>query len=484
MLDYFTQFFEANLVIIYFVYPLIFFLMGFAILLKNRLYSRFYLARSIHFLALFGIIHGIADWGIFFIPIQSAYLSERAIYYLESIQIVVNALSFFFLFYFGVHLLFHRGKYRKAILSIPIFLFSLWFSLFIFLGPILVNEGNQEWWFAISDIWARYLMAFPGGAIACYALFIQRKQFVELGVPKMIKTLTGASVSIGLYALSGGLIVQYAPMMPTILFNSEIFFTTIGFPIEIFRGLSGALMAFFIIKILKVFDIEYQNFIYQAEKTKALTDERNRIARDLHDGMIQSIYATGLQLEGIRHILTSNRPHQIEAAPDKIKAVTKKLNDIIKEIRGYIKELKVPIDKETKLGDEIERLFKELNIKDHLNVEFSYQNSGKEPALSKTVQIYYILKEALSNVIKHANASSVSIRVEGDNQLLTIKISDDGIGFNKDELNGKQDNFFMQGLRNMSFRAKSIDGTLKLDSILDSGTHLILEVYNGGANDE
>ncbi|KXG44408.1 sensor histidine kinase [Tepidibacillus infernus] len=478
-----AAFFETNHVVISFVYPLTFFLMGFGILLKNTVHSHFYLAKSLYYLALFGILHGIADWGVAFIPLQKSYLNASQIYVLESIQFIINAISFFFLFYFGMHLLIQTKKWDRKFLFIPMFVLLVWFSHFIFLEPIFVDEKNQDWWFAISDIWARYLLAFPGGAISSYALFLQKRQFQSFGVPSMTRILYLAMGSVASYALAGGLIVPYAPVLPAILFNSDLFFHTTGIPIELFRGLSAFLMAFFILKILKVFDLEYQNYFYQAEKTKAVVEERSKIARDLHDGMIQSIYATGLQLERVRNmLLTDNKENKIEQSAIELQVIVKRLNDLIREIRGYIKKLKMPVNQEATMKEEIKRLIEEMDIKHELQILFQYDFQGEDPPLSQTVQIYYIVKEALSNVLRHANASKVMISVQGNRKKYEVEIEDNGTGMGNIEgyIEKEEPEFFRQGIKNMRFRAQSIGGSLIISSVKGVGTRLTLQVKNEG----
>lgn len=473
-----SRFFETNQVVLSFIYPLIFFLMGFGIYLKNRVHSRFYLAKSLHYLALFGILHGIADWGKIFIPVQKTYLNDSIIFVLESFQTAINALSFFFLFYFGTHLLQQSKNLTRKILLLPLFFFLIWLGNFLILEPLLVSPQNQEWWFAISDIWARYLLAFPGGLLSGYAMFNQRRQFEEFDVPSMTRTLLIAAVSIGFYAFAAGFIVPYAPVIPKILLNSQYFFKATGFPVEFFRALSGIFMSFFILKILKVFDIEYQMFFYQAEKRKAVTEERNRIARDLHDGMIQSIYAIGLHLEGVRHILMTEREHGADKAANGVQEVIKKLNDLIREIRMYIKELKMPVNKEPRLKEEIERLVKEMNIRQEVEIQFQYAYLGEDPPLSKTVQIFYIVKEALSNVLRHAKASKAVVSICGNEKQLIVQVMDNGIGMEerKQSVNKKDVEPFKQGLRNMESRTKSIGGTLIVKSVKNKGTKILLQV--------
>ena len=73
-----------------------------------------------------------------------------------------------------------------------------------------------------------------------------------------------------------------------------------GLPIELWRGLSGLAITLFFTRMLEVFDIEQARRIEQAERVEAVLEERDRIARELHDGIIQRLYAVGLNLEAAR----------------------------------------------------------------------------------------------------------------------------------------------------------------------------------------
>src|SRR5919108_5103303 len=118
-------FFEVNRAIIYFVYGLAFFVMGLVVALQSRQSSRLELARSLNWLAGFGILHGLNEWGDLFIPIQSTYLPTPIVNLLYIVQLVLLALSFMCLFVFGVSLLKPSGI-NKWLAAAPTGLFALW----------------------------------------------------------------------------------------------------------------------------------------------------------------------------------------------------------------------------------------------------------------------------------------------------------------------------------------------------------------------
>ena len=107
-MDAVRYFFELNQDPVFFVYGLVFFVLGLAIALQSRRHSRLDLARSMGWLAAFGLAHGLHEWGDIFIPIQATYLDTAVIRVLQVLQVILLALSFGFLLQFGIELLRER----------------------------------------------------------------------------------------------------------------------------------------------------------------------------------------------------------------------------------------------------------------------------------------------------------------------------------------------------------------------------------------
>src|SRR5512147_1312672 len=105
-----AQLFAENERLILFLYGLVFFVMGLAIVLQSRRASRLELARSLGWLAAFGITHGLNEWGDLFIPIQAAYTPQTVIRLLYLVQLVLLSVSFACLLQFGVSLLNTLGR--------------------------------------------------------------------------------------------------------------------------------------------------------------------------------------------------------------------------------------------------------------------------------------------------------------------------------------------------------------------------------------
>ncbi|MFT9487068.1 MAG: sensor histidine kinase [Tepidibacillus sp.] len=479
MMTNFYQFFDMNLDIIVFIYGFIFFLMGFGILLKNRQHSRFRLAKALHWLALFGIAHALADWGYFFIPIQKSYTSLETYVILRIIRIVINALSFMFLLQFGLSLWLETNKKWQWLKFLPFTIFLLWFVQLFLYRSYLSLPGDEIWWIRVSDIWSRYLMAFPGALLSGYAIYLQKKEFIRFNHHQFLKVLNLSSYSLIFYGVAAGIIVPNGPVFMATFINSNLFFTKVGLPIELLRAISGLLMAIFILKIIQVFDMEYIQRIQESEKTKAIFDERNRIAQDLHDGIIQSMYATNLQLEVVKHLVEKDP----KKASEKLVFCLSRRNHIISQIREYIGELKRVTESEQTLLERIEEIIDELDVKDKFHIKLDYRYHGEELPIRTLYHLTLIIKEAISNVIKHAEASKLTINVYGKFDSIKLEIVDNGKGFTSNSKNDLDSLGKKQGLKNMKDRVKAIDGRIQIKSSKKNGTKISIQVpLTGGFN--
>src|SRR5215216_3816281 len=160
-------FFSHNKEILLFVYGLGFFILGFAIILQVQQSSRLELARSLRWLAAFGITHAFNEWGDLFIPIQSKYLPADVILMLEVAQLLLLAVSFAALFEFGISVL-HHLNLAKSSQWIPGGILAIWMFLVFFI--LLPVQSNLEGWHHTANALARYLIGFPGGLLAAYGL--------------------------------------------------------------------------------------------------------------------------------------------------------------------------------------------------------------------------------------------------------------------------------------------------------------------------
>ena len=117
---------ELNWVILYSVYGQVFFIMGLVTGLQWRRRSRMELARPLPWLAAFGIAHGLNEWGHIFVPLQSLYLADSVVRLMVIAHLLLLAVSFFFLFQFGMELMLPRWPRQRWLRAVPGVVLFLW----------------------------------------------------------------------------------------------------------------------------------------------------------------------------------------------------------------------------------------------------------------------------------------------------------------------------------------------------------------------
>jgi len=266
MITFFREWFSINRPLVFFVYGQVFFILGLAIALQSRRYSRLNLAHSLPWLAGFGFLHGLNEWGDVFIPIQSQFLGNPVISILDTIQHILLAVSFALLFQFGIELLRPlQGKWRWLRL-LPAALLMIWL-----IGPFWVGLGlirEVEKWHDLVVVLARYGLCLPGGLVSAYGLLRQNRiQIKPLGLPRIGRMLKIAAGALAAYALLGGLIVPVAPFFPANVINVDSFTALFIVPPLVFRSLAGLILVLAMIRAMEVFDIETDRMIRQMEES-------------------------------------------------------------------------------------------------------------------------------------------------------------------------------------------------------------------------
>ncbi len=463
-----TQVLEVNWVILYFVYGQVFFITGLVTGLQWRRQSELELARPLPWLAAFGIAHGLNEWGYIFVPLQALYLADLVVRLMIVGHLLLLAVSFFFLLQFGIELVLPRLPRRRWLRLLPAGVLILW-AVAVFVRGVLVQDPLNVLG-AIGDGWSRYALSFPGSLLASVGLFYQARQVREMGFRRIHLYLTGAALAFAVYGLVGGLIVPTAPTFPANLLNYSLLDQTVHVPAPVFRSICGLAMAFFIVRSLDVFQAETDRRIEEMERTQLLVADRERIGRELHDGIIQNIYAAGLNLEDARHLVVEN-PAQ---AQRRIGRVMDALNRTIEDIRRYIFDLR-SAEQSRELESVLEELVRDLRLDTLLEVDLEVVGQRCCWLESDDVaQITQIIREALSNVVQHAQARCVAVTLEYGGEFTSLTIADDGQG--ADLYTARDGHRLGQGIANMRARAKVMSAQLVLDSQPGRGFKVVLTI--------
>ena len=204
----------------------------------------------------------------------------------------------------------------------------------------------------------------------------------------------------------------------------------------------------------------------ESGKRLAVLEERDRFGMDLHDGIIQSIYAVGLTLEHARLLITED-PAQ---STSRIDQAIKDLNHTIRDIRAYILDLRPRQLNNENLMQGIQRLVQEFRANTLIDVVVQ----GNEEDLfnlpeTQAVALFHICQESLANIAKHAKAHRVEIVVWKTQDRALLEVQDDGRGF---DLN-KVKQTIGHGLSNMETRANNVGGAVDISSEPGNGTSVL-----------
>lgn len=451
-------------VILYFLYGQVFFVMGLVTGLQWRRHSRLELARALPWLTAFGIAHGLNEWGYIFVPLQTVSMPTNMATVVYLGHLMLLAVSFFFLFQFGVELptpLFPKHRWLR---DVPGAVLVLWLGALVLRAMWL--QEPLDLILSIGDGWSRYFLCFPGAMLAAVGLYRQARRVREMGLPRIDRYLTGAAVAFAVYGLVGGLIVPTAPFLPASIINHDLLNQAIHVPAPVFRSLCGLAMAFFVTRSLTVFQAESDHRIAQIEQAHLLAADRERIGRELHDGTIQNIYAAGLGLEAAQHAIEGD-PVQ---AQEQIQAVMATLNRTIQNIRTYIFDLYAE-EQIVMLRGTLDDLVHELRLDAILDVDLQVCDlrCGKLTT-AQTAHLIQIIREALSNIGQHAQATHATTSLHCEQGRMRLTITDDGIGMPATTTGpGAHQG---RGISNMQARAALLQGEFAFESAPEQGTQI------------
>ncbi len=204
----------------------------------------------------------------------------------------------------------------------------------------------------------------------------------------------------------------------------------------------------------------------QQSRRMAVLEERERIGMDLHDGIIQSIYAVGLALDYARM--------EVETNPDKalvkVEQAIEGLNSTIRDIRTYIMDLRPRQFRGENLIDSLQRLIEDTRINTRLDISLKGPDSGTVilPTATSTA-LFHICQEALANIAKHAGAQHARVNLWTTSERVMLEITDDGAGFNLDQIQMA----LGHGLANMHTRAQKMGGDVEITSEPGMGTSVL-----------
>jgi len=334
-------------------------------------------------------------------------------------------------------------------------IFGVFFSVVAYVSGM---QLSSVWFWLLPILTA--ILCIVGGAIAALIINLLSSRY-------FLPATTAVAIAFTIAALFNmAVVLGVASAFGIIVLHPRIFLGAVP-------GLGlGAAYAFYQYNVARLNEraeflqalTEHSKQLHDASRKLAITEERNRMGRELHDSVSQGLHGLVFAIHTMRNCLTSPSP-EVTGILNHMEATA---NATLDELRAMIEELRPSLLAE--LG--LERALRTIG-------EFFSQNHSIpldcsisiEPSLQPEIEmaIYRIAQEALANIGRHSSAEHVHLKLTMDQQKVMLIISDDGRGFDPSQLHAGN------GVKNMRQRIEELGGTLKISSRAGFGTTLTAE---------
>jgi signal transduction histidine kinase len=193
----------------------------------------------------------------------------------------------------------------------------------------------------------------------------------------------------------------------------------------------------------------------------ALLEDRERIAKELHDGAIQALFAVGMSLQGSAALAAS------EGLRSRLQDAVEEVDRVIRDLRNYIFGLRPGILADRQLDQALQRLCEEFQERTGVVTVAEVDSQVAAELASQAGDVVQLAREALSNVGRHAEAATCRVSLYRDEAVRVLEVDDDGHGFDPAATTGTG-----QGLRNLQERAERLGGHAEIHSITGEGTRV------------
>ncbi|MCS7009849.1 MAG: sensor histidine kinase [Anaerolineales bacterium] len=460
---------------VYFIYGLAFFSMGLVVLMEvGRTLDR-RLQKALRPLAGFGLLHALHEWlAMYGYLLECAGSLEPPV--LLTGRLIILAFSFVTLSAFGGYLLAYSPQSQRLALLVPFGIETIWvLGLFW-----LASQYPSDSLLAVGEVWTRYSLALPASLVAALGLMAQQRAFRRAGLIAFGQDALWAAIAFTWYGIIGQLFTAVSPLPPSTWLNENLFESLFGFPVQAFRALTALAASIFVMRFLRASRVEIERKIHELNQARlqeiaqrealkselfrrvveAQEAERQRIARDLHDEIGQTLTAISLGLRSLENI-----------SLEKNEKLSRRLNDLqelaansLKELQRLIADLRPSHLDDLGLPAALRWYIGRLTEHADLQIHLEMRGEEREICPEYATSVFRILQEALTNIVRHAQASRANILLDFQEEKIHIVVSDNGIGFDPRKLSNSW------GLTGMQERASLLNGQMEIESSPGKGT--------------
>lgn len=414
--------------LIYLVYGLAFFTLGTVALVIRRISPvPAPLLRELDMLAAFGLLHGISEWMTMFLLAGNDTRSSIVLLWAVT---AVTALSFAFLFAFGVRLQCSYGSWPQYARILPAVLFGLWIGASVLtavreVSATSLSLPNLRVAAERCDVLSRYAIGFPASALAGIGFFRSARTLrgtLGVSVYRVIQTI---ALTFGGYAILAGLVVRPVAVGPASVVNEETFLVLTGLPVQAARMGIGIAAALLTVVLFQRIEHATSARVEALKMHEASARERERLGARIHDRVIQVLFSAGLQVEAAaKSTVADSEREQLERARESI-------NRAIGELRDFIagaERKNFGVDAlRTMLVAQCEALEATFGISVPVSVDLDSKRS-RAGVIERPEEIAAIVDEATANAVRHGAAQVVRVTATESEPGLSVRIDDDGDG--------------------------------------------------------
>lgn len=213
--------------------------------------------------------------------------------------------------------------------------------------------------------------------------------------------------------------------------------------------------------------------LYGEVQEAAILEERERLAREMHDGLAQTLGYLRLRLKIAGEHLSRG---EVGEADRILAEMTKTTEEAYVDAREAIADLRSAVFAGEDFVKALQEYLEEFGLQNRIETRLMTENEeGIKPTTVQAVQLIRIVQEALSNVRKHSHATTVSVGLRKEGPLVSMVIEDDGRGFDVGAVGGRKEGRHF-GLNIMKERAESVNGTLEIRSETGEGTRVVATI--------
>jgi signal transduction histidine kinase len=473
-----------SLVIIFFFYGLAFFSMGLVTSLEAGRASGEQLRRALRYLGAFGLLHGLHEWYEIFLILELLPGQSEIWFFYEWLRVGFLVISFLPLTTFGLILITSKLRRAPIIWAVPGAQLVLWGIALLVAYPGTTSLELPNY----ADVLARYILAIPAALLAAVGLRRLCVSFHRDGLAHYGYNCTWAALCFAFYGAIGQLFVRQTSLPISSFLNQELFLNIFGFPIQLLRALAALLIAFFILRFLRSLEREIQHNIRRLQEDRirssqrrealrgdllkrvvgAQEAERQRIARELHDETGQALTAVGMGLQGLETKVGSQDAQIL----DNISSLKELVTQSMAELQRIISDLRPSHLDDLGLRAALRWYVNDVNERSGIHITLEMHGREHDLTSEAKMALFRTAQEAITNVVKHAQATTIEVILSYLEQGVQLTIRDNGIGFDLQRVQQRRDNW---GLLGMHERASLMGGEFNIVSEPSDGTYV--EVY-------